>query len=124
MADFASACFKGTALRWHGTLDLEIQRDWPRLQRAILLKFTPTFKGIDGAECEAFIFAMRERIFEEGRDDDHSWGARYVATRFEGAALRWHASLEPGVRNDWEQLQQAMFEQYPSSEDGDMTSAR
>lgn len=112
-ANFASTCFTGRALRWHGSLDRETQRDWHQLQKAILTKFSPTFKGIDGQECEAFIHDLRQRIFEEGKEEDHGWIARYVATRVTGDALRWHASLDEEIQLDWRRLQRAMLAQYP-----------
>ncbi|KAG8982340.1 hypothetical protein FRB90_006861, partial [Tulasnella sp. 427] len=36
MADFASTCFTGPALRWYETLDGGTQRDWDALRKAIL----------------------------------------------------------------------------------------
>lgn len=57
---------------------------------------------------------MRKRAFEEGKEDDDAWIARYVATRVVGVALRWHASLDRSVRDDWELLQQAMLAKFTS----------
>lgn len=36
IADFATMCFSGNALRWYETLDDDVQRDWSKLRRAIL----------------------------------------------------------------------------------------
>ncbi|KAG8990364.1 hypothetical protein FRB90_001797 [Tulasnella sp. 427] len=39
MADYASTCFQGKALRWFSKLDDETQGDWKLLERAMLRDF-------------------------------------------------------------------------------------
>lgn len=39
MADFASTCFFGQALRWYEALDLSVRCDWEGLKRALLEKY-------------------------------------------------------------------------------------
>ncbi|KAG8891990.1 hypothetical protein FRC01_014406, partial [Tulasnella sp. 417] len=39
LADFASTCFTGPALRWYETLDEDTKRDWDVLRKAILLQY-------------------------------------------------------------------------------------
>lgn len=124
IANYASACFTGAALRWHATLDQEIQRDWYRLQKAILLEYSPMFKGIDGTECEDFIHSVRRQVTQEGRQDDNAWICRYVKDRVIGNALRWHASLDEEVQNDWVLLQRAMLSTYSPPNDREMASPR
>jgi len=115
MAKFASSCFSRDALRWHARLDPTTRNDWNLLQEALLSRFGPVFKGIDGTECENFIHSLRRKIFDEGKEDDNRWIARFVATCVVGDALRWHATLDFEVRNNWELLQQAMLSRYSSS---------
>lgn len=123
-ANFASACFRRDALRWHGSLDRETKKDWERLEKAILLQYAPKFQGIDGEECERFICAVRQRIYEEGKEDDGAWIARHVATRVVGPALRWHVALERSVKSDWESLQQAMLAKWSPFEDEESAKPR
>lgn len=39
LAQFASTCFRGNALRWHANLEVEVQQDWTLLERALLEKY-------------------------------------------------------------------------------------
>lgn len=39
IAKLAYPCFSGKALDWHASLSADVQRDWRRLERAILLDF-------------------------------------------------------------------------------------
>ncbi|KAG9031739.1 hypothetical protein FS837_002906 [Tulasnella sp. UAMH 9824] len=39
------------------------------------------FRGTDGNECEAFVAAIRDLAFANGKDGDHSWMLRYATTR-------------------------------------------
>ncbi|KAG8892143.1 hypothetical protein FRB99_002922, partial [Tulasnella sp. 403] len=75
------------------------------------------FQGIDGAECEAFINAIRSKAYEEGKDEDPRWMARYAATCFIGSALRWHIKLDKEIRNDWALLEDALIDKYPPVEE-------
>lgn len=122
--DIAQASLTRDALRWHDNLDLDTQSSWPRLQKALLKRFGTTFRGLDGRECEAFIHSVRARVFDEGRESDNDWICRFVAARVVGEALRWHASLNQEVRNDWELLQQAMFVRYPTRNDEEIPASR
>lgn len=71
-----------------------------------------TFTGTNGNECEAFIVAIRDLAFAQGRDEDHHWMLRFATTRLRGKALRWHARLEPSIKQDWDLFVQALFEEY------------
>lgn len=114
--NFASACFVRDALRWHASLDTRIQDDWALLQKALLARFRPVFRGIDGDECERFVAQVRQRALDEGKAEDNKWIIQTVTASFVGAALRWHATLDAEVRDDWILLQRAMFLQYPAPE--------
>lgn len=46
LADFASTCFTGAALRWYETLDESTKRDWDILRKAILLQY-PHAKSVE-----------------------------------------------------------------------------
>ncbi|KAG9040650.1 hypothetical protein FS837_000360, partial [Tulasnella sp. UAMH 9824] len=80
------------------------------------------FKGADHNECEAFVVAIRDLAFANGKEEDCHWMLHYATTRLRGKALRWHAKIDPSVRKDWDFFVQALFEQYPlaeeSTEDG------
>ncbi|KAG8941868.1 hypothetical protein FRC04_004045 [Tulasnella sp. 424] len=39
IADFASTCFVGDALRWYEDLDEDVQRDWRKLRLALLTQW-------------------------------------------------------------------------------------
>lgn len=66
----ASVSFARGALRWFTTLDDSIQNDWVLLQKALLARFRPVFKGIDGIECEEFISDIRQRALDQGKPND------------------------------------------------------
>lgn len=48
LADFASTCFTGAALRWYETLDESTKRDWDVLRKAILLQY-PHTKSVENS---------------------------------------------------------------------------
>ncbi|KAG8901074.1 hypothetical protein FRC01_009934, partial [Tulasnella sp. 417] len=75
------------------------------------------FKGTDGNECEAFVVAIRDLAFANGKEEDCHWMLHYATTRLRGKALRWHAKLDPSVRKDWDLFVQALFEEYPFVKD-------
>lgn len=75
------------------------------------------FRGTDGNECEAFVVAIRDLAFAKGMDEDYRWMLRFATTRLRGKALRWHARLEPSIKQDWDLFVQALFDQYPSNEE-------
>lgn len=114
--NFASACFVRDALRWHASLDARIQDDWALLQKALLARFRPVFRGIDGEECENFVAQVRLRALDEGKERDNNWIIANATASFVGEALRWYASLEPEIQDDWKMLQRAMFQRYPAPE--------
>lgn len=72
------------------------------------------FEGKGGLEAEAFVRAIRQKVFREGRQDADRWIAQFAGTCFAGDALRWHASLDDDVQSSWKGLQRAMFTQYPA----------
>lgn len=41
LADFASVCFDGEALRWFESLDEEVRTDWRVLRPALLERYPP-----------------------------------------------------------------------------------
>ncbi|KAG9032279.1 hypothetical protein FS837_002773, partial [Tulasnella sp. UAMH 9824] len=77
------------------------------------------FRGTDGNECEAFVVAMHDLAFANGKDQDPDWMVRYAKTRLRGKALRWHAELDPSIRKDWDLFVQAMFKEFPFVEERD-----
>ncbi|KIO22325.1 hypothetical protein M407DRAFT_119055 [Tulasnella calospora MUT 4182] len=91
----------------------------PRLEKPPKLNLADgheeaVFEGKGGLEAEAFVRAIRQKAFREGRQDADRWIAQFAATCFIGDALRWHASLDDDVQNSWKALQRAMFTQYPA----------
>lgn len=105
------------ALRWHVELEPSIRNDWWLLQKALLARFCPTFKGINGEECERFILSLRRRAFEQRKGGDNEWITQFVASCVADDALRWHADLAPEIQNDWGLLQKAMLSRYPPPEE-------
>jgi len=73
----------------------------------------PIFRGDDGAECEAFIGAIRKSALEKGRQRDNDWIADFASSCFVGQALRWFETLDDSIQGDWKLLRQAMLERYP-----------
>ncbi|KAG8905293.1 hypothetical protein FRB99_000266 [Tulasnella sp. 403] len=85
----------------------------PIVHHSITYLSAVRFKGIDGAECEEFINAVRSKAFEANKDEDPVWMARYASTCFVGNALRWHISLDKETRSDWTLLESALMQKYP-----------
>lgn len=73
------------------------------------------FEGTDSEECEEFIFALKKHIFEQGKDQDDAWVARYASTLMAGHALRWYEELEDDVQGSWKRLKQALLKDFPSA---------
>ncbi|KAG9027963.1 hypothetical protein FS837_004019 [Tulasnella sp. UAMH 9824] len=114
IAEFASSCFAQAGLRWWNGLDEKDQGSWKLLRRAMVLRFQPqpTFAGESGEEAEAFVRMVRQKAFEAGKYSDDKWITAFVLTCLVGDAMRWHASLDPATRNDWNLLWPALLAQY------------
>ncbi|KAG9046014.1 hypothetical protein FS837_005235 [Tulasnella sp. UAMH 9824] len=112
IADFVAICLGGDALMWWSLLDEETQGSWRLLRQAMISRFRLQFHGKSGAEAEDFVYQIRQRALHAGKLKDPQWAADFASGCFVGGALRWYMSLEPGVRNDWDSLQQAIFAQY------------
>ncbi len=70
------------------------------------------FEGVDGAECEQFIQAIRQHAFAAGRSRDSEWIVDFVATCFTGSALRWYETLSSEVQRNWDLLRNALLSHY------------
>ncbi|KAG8936368.1 hypothetical protein FRC00_008900 [Tulasnella sp. 408] len=112
IAEFVAIRLTGDALIWWSLLEKETQCSWPLLRKAMISRFRPQFYGKSGAEAEDFVYQIRQRALHVGKLNDSNWAADFASGCFVGGALRWYMSLEPGVRNDWDSLQQAIFAQY------------
>lgn len=91
----------------------------------MISRFTsrPLFYGKSGAEAEDFVYQIRQRALHVGKLNDPSWTAEFASGCFVGSALRWYTTLESGIREDWDSLQQAIFVQYrPEFEDDSLLS--
>ncbi|KIO30393.1 hypothetical protein M407DRAFT_20465 [Tulasnella calospora MUT 4182] len=113
IADFAATCLAEDALRWWSGLDEETQGSWKLLRQAMFLKYQPLFYGHSGEEAEQFIFSVRQRIRDAGKQKDSDWIITFVSDCFIGNALRWHVSLDSSIQQDWNLLQTAILAQYP-----------
>jgi len=71
------------------------------------------FEGIDGTECEDFVFAVKQEVFENEKDQDDAWIARYVSPLMKGRALRWYERLDDEVQGSWKLLKRAMLDKFP-----------
>ncbi|KAG8897179.1 hypothetical protein FRB99_008383, partial [Tulasnella sp. 403] len=105
---------QGEALQWYANLDPEVQENWKLLQRALLAKCRPTFRGNNGVECDEFVQAVRQRAIAEGKEFDNEWMAKFASTCIAGEALRWYTRLDKTTKHDWDLLQTALFNQYPT----------
>lgn len=74
-----------------------------------------TFEGKSGVECETFIVTIRKHAFAVGKADDAKWIAQLAASCFTSDALRWHAAVEASIRENWDELQQAMLLKWPKN---------
>lgn len=119
MADFAATCMAEDALRWWSGLDREIRGSWELLRQAMFSKYQPLFYGHSCQEAEQFVFSVRQRIRDAGKHQDNDWIITFVSDCFVGNALRWHVSLDSGIREDWKLLQVAILAQYPRDGEAD-----
>lgn len=74
------------------------------------------FRGIDGQECEEFIYMIRLRASAAGKVRDKEWTADIAGNAFIGDALRWYDQLGEDVQGDWKLLRRALLSKYPSTE--------
>jgi len=74
------------------------------------------FRGIDGLECEEFIYMIRLRATTAGKARDKEWMADLAGMAFVGGALRWYDSLSEEVQGDWLLLRRALLGKYPAPE--------
>ncbi|KAG9046989.1 hypothetical protein FS837_003279 [Tulasnella sp. UAMH 9824] len=78
------------------------------------------FNGNNSEECTAFIRAIREAAWTEGRPRDSAWMADLAALYFSGKAMSWHGKLPLDVRQDWFKLEGALIDRWaPADEDDD-----
>ncbi|KAG8943837.1 hypothetical protein FRC04_002460 [Tulasnella sp. 424] len=113
IADFAASCFVHDALRWWSWLDEETQGSWKMLRQAMFSRYRPLFHGKNGEEAEQFVFSVRQRALDAGKENDNDWIIASVSGSFIGNALRWHVSLDSSIRKNWELLEVAILAQYP-----------
>lgn len=74
------------------------------------------FRGIDGTEAEEFIAAIQELAFAEGWSQDRERMLLFARSRLRHKALRWFATLDPSIENDWKLFIEALFSRYPPIE--------
>jgi len=74
------------------------------------------FRGIDGQECEQFIYAIRNRALAEGKQRNDEWMADVAAACLIDDALRWFETLDEEVQGSWKRLRPALLFQYPKLE--------
>ncbi|KAG8906557.1 hypothetical protein FRB99_006671 [Tulasnella sp. 403] len=75
------------------------------------------FSGTDGVQCEEFIHVVRQRALAAGKQRDNDWIIDFVTGCFTGDALRFYATLDEEVRNDWWLLHGALLQRYPAQEE-------
>jgi len=71
------------------------------------------FQGVDGTECEEFVYAIRNWAFIEGKYHDDAWMADLASSRFLGNAIRWAVTLPDKTLKSWKLLQKALIAKYP-----------
>ncbi|KAG8906555.1 hypothetical protein FRB99_006669 [Tulasnella sp. 403] len=75
------------------------------------------FSGISGVQCEEFIHIVRQRALAAGKQRDNDWIIDFVTPCFIGDALRFHATLDDDVQDNWRLLQRALLQKYPAPEE-------
>ncbi|KAG9031026.1 hypothetical protein FS837_003124 [Tulasnella sp. UAMH 9824] len=113
IADLVATCLTHNALRWWSGLDKGTRGSWERLREAMFSRYQPRFYGKNGEEAEEFVYTVRQRARDAGKQKDNDWIITLVSDCFVGDALRWHVSLDRSIRGDWELLQWAILAQYP-----------
>jgi len=73
------------------------------------------FQGGDSDECEKFVFRVQRWAFEDDKDEDDQWVARFASSCLSGDAVRFYVTLDQDVRKSWERLRQALLARYPAS---------
>lgn len=81
-------------------------------------KISP-FKGDNSEECTAFIQAIREAAWTEGKLRDPAWMADLASLYFSGRAMTWHAKLPLELRQDWFKLEGALVDRWALAEEDD-----
>ncbi|KAG8897717.1 hypothetical protein FRB99_007975, partial [Tulasnella sp. 403] len=72
------------------------------------------FNGDSGTECENFIRKLRKTALAQEKLGDSQWMAQRASTGFSGRALQWYVGLDNDTKSDWEKLEPAMLEMWPS----------
>ncbi|KAG8895683.1 TOM (translocase of outer membrane) complex component, partial [Tulasnella sp. 417] len=88
ITDFVASCLTKDALRWWIKLDLETQRNWDLLRRAMDIEYQPSFQGGSGEEAEKFVQMVHRRARDAGKQGDDRWIMGLVPTCLSGEALR------------------------------------
>ncbi|KAG8898181.1 hypothetical protein FRB99_007625 [Tulasnella sp. 403] len=114
--DLVDRSLAGDALRWHAALPQETQCNWYLLQRALVTQFPVIFRGIDGIRCDLFVQYVRRKAIEYGKSKDPIWMADYASEVIAGDALRWYNTLDKETKGNWDLLQTALFQKYPTSD--------
>lgn len=70
------------------------------------------FQGIDQTELFEFIYAIRNKAMQQGKQRDDEWLADYAATCCFGEALHWHLGLPEDVQCSWKLLLKSLIEKY------------
>lgn len=76
-----------------------------------------SFKGDNFEECTAFIQAIRQAAWAEGRLRDPAWMADFASLYFSSKATSWHAKLPLEVRQDWFKLEGALVDHWAVAEE-------
>lgn len=67
------------------------------------------FRGVDAAECEAFIRAVTAHALSEENQHDDQWMADFASSCFTQAGLRWWDGLDEKDQRSWKLLRRAML---------------
>lgn len=72
------------------------------------------FRGIDGAELEAFMLHLRRLALSEGKHRDEDWMLDVVTANLAEGAMRWFETLEDEQQKNWKAFRKALFKEYPA----------
>lgn len=76
------------------------------------------FRGVDAAECEAFISSVTAHALSEGKQHDDQWIADFASGCFTQSGVRWWDSLDEDVQKGWKLLRRAMLSKFQPSFSG------
>ncbi|KAG8896508.1 hypothetical protein FRC00_005838 [Tulasnella sp. 408] len=112
------------AIRWWISLEENVQRSWKLVRKEMLSAYPPMFHGKRGEEAEEFVRMIHRRTGDARRQGDAKWINELVQRCLAGEALRWYATLESKVRDNWKLLRRAMMARWPTRDEKEIATLK